>query len=88
MPSSTVIGFGLPMITPSFFSVSQLRPDFSTRSCRYSSMSLNGMQSPMPSLSASCLAIHQPGFCSCGDAITGWRSDVQPTRPKPVSSSS
>ncbi len=42
----------------------------------------------MPSLSASCLAIHHPGFCSCGAATTGWRSDVQPVRPKPTSSSS
>ena len=76
------------MITPSFFSVSQLWPDFSTRYDRYSSMSLNGMHSAMPSLSASCLAIHQPGFWSCGGGTTGCRSDVQPMRPKPISSSS
>ena len=51
-------------------------------------MSLNGMHSAMPSLFASCFAIHQPGFCSCGAATTGCRSDVQPVRPKPTSSSS
>ena len=51
-------------------------------------MSLKGMQAPTPSFSASCLAIHQAGFWSCGGATTGWRSDAQPVRPKPVSNSS
>ncbi len=80
-PVSTVIGCGAPMITPSFFSASQLWPDFSMRYDRYSSMSLKGMLAPMPSFSASCLAIHQAGFWSCGAATTGWRNDVQPVRP-------
>ena len=51
-------------------------------------MSLKGMLAPTPSFSASCLAIHQAGFWSCGGATTGWRSAAQPVRPKPVRISS
>jgi hypothetical protein len=51
-------------------------------------MSLNGMHSGMPSFAAICLAIHQPGFWSCGASTTGWRSATQPRRPQPDTSSS